>query len=460
MSDSPENTTGETNAFDIVHTGPICQVAYTLNNMQPVACTIIGDQPMFYMDYETEHEEESFLEDHEIAILEKEVSKLQKEIEEFERFSGIFDDGEEKKIYDIFENASDITSQDKAAYNEVAGASLKQNIVQTLMQSRLAKAYLDHATQYNVQLVLSAQVEFAAYDRKSGEILINPNQDFETMVLLAARELRRHWQHRNGALINPLLFHPDNAILINRLQQADLCTSIVRVAWELQLTGHKDIWERLEKSPMADLARAFAHEAFLDFRTINNGVASAAVLEAWFLSERCKNEDKELIQQMLNDAHGYVFENGEPMKSVTADLIAALGTMPFGKNYLAMHAMTIMDESIFTDVRDRSNANFLWFIKFERSFRESEQGLQNGESSHGQNGQTSKTKPGMNHAKSQNATQNATIVQFKARQDNAGKHTSQGVLSSDTKKCTKNASSKTKATDAGKVVYLQKWSAE
>ena len=28
-------------------------------------------------------------------------------------------------------------------------------------------------------------------------------------------------------------------------------------------------------------------------------------------------------------------------------------------------------------MRDRANANFLWFIKFERSFRETEQELQN-----------------------------------------------------------------------------------
>lgn len=340
--------------------------------------------------------------------------------------------------------------------DEVTQAALKKDITDILSDSRAGKAYLDFAAEYNVTVTLSPQVEFASYDRKSGEILINPNQDIETLVLLTARELRRHWQHRNGALINPLVFQPDNAILINRLQQADLTTSIIRVAWELQLTGHKDIWSRIENSPMADLARAFAHEAYLDFRTINNGVASAAVLEAWFLSERCKTEDKMLIQQMLSDTQGYVFESTEPMKSVTADLIAALGTMPFGKNYLAMHAMTIMEDTIFTDVRDRSNANFLWFIKFERSFRETEHELQTGESSNGQTGHTNKTNSGMNHAKSQSAT----IVQFKARQDNAGSNSEQGLLSAQTKKRPKTASSKTTAADERNIIYLRKWSGE
>jgi hypothetical protein len=292
MSDSPENTTGETNSFDIVHNGPICQVAYTLNNAQPVACTIIGEQPMFYMDFEeSDHEEDSFLDEAEIAILEKEVSKLKREIEEFERFSSFFDDGEEKKVQDFFENMAYIAGETVIKKDEITQATQKKDIIEILSASRAGKAYLDFAAEYNVTLNLSAQIEFACYDRKSGEILINPNQDIETLVLLTARELRRHWQHRNGALINPLVFQPDNAILITRLQQADLTTSIIRIAWELQLTGHKSIWGRIETSPMADLARAFAHEAFLDFRTINNGVASAAVLEAWLLSERWKNED-------------------------------------------------------------------------------------------------------------------------------------------------------------------------
>ena len=53
--------------------------------------------------------------------------------------------------------------------------------------------------------------------------------------------------------------------------------------------------------------------------------------------------------------------------------MTALGKMPFGQNYLAASVGPIMNDPIFTDVRDRSNANFLWFIKFERSFTEAEQ---------------------------------------------------------------------------------------
>ena len=153
---------------------------------------------------------------------------------------------------------------------------------------------------------------------------------------------------------------------------ADLMAGMVRIAWELQLAGEKDVWARIENSPLADLGRAFAREAFLDFRTVNNGIANCAVFEAWFLSDRCQHEDRRLIQQMLADYQGYVFDAEQSSKAVTAELIVALGSMPFGKNYLAPYINTIVSDALFTEVRDRSNANFLWFIKFERSFQEKE----------------------------------------------------------------------------------------
>lgn len=449
MSDSPENMTGENIAQLNLIAGKPCRVAYTLNNAQPVACTIIGSQPMFYMDFEEDYDDGSFLAESDIALLEKEVSKLKREIEEFDRFTNFLNTDEDIKFSNILENGASIMTHNETVH-EFARASLKENLIFMIEKSRSGKAYLDFAAQYNVTLKLSAQIETAFYDRKAGLILINPNIDFNSAVLLFARELRRHWQHRQGALINPLIFQPDNAILINRLQNADLTTAVVRTAWELQLSGHKEIWERLENSPMADLARAFAHEAFLDFRTINNGVASAAVLEAWFLSDRCKVEDKNLIQQMLVDAHGYVFDNSDAMRAVSAELIAALGTMPFGKNYLAQHAMTILDDPIFNDVRDRSNANFLWFIKFERSFRETEHELQNGESSSSHAHGTSKnSSSGTQNAKSKEAA----IIQFKPRQDNAGEQSDQGVLKAQTK-------TRAKGIDEDKIIYLHRSSGD
>jgi len=351
--------------------GRTCRVAYTLNNTQPVACTIIGDQPLFYMDYAAEDDEEMF-DFAELGILEDEINTLRQSIESFDKHYADIIDNEAMESVDAFlENAQSFTKPFKGGtQNSLA------SIISLLEKSRLASAYMDFASAHKIEITLSAQVETSSYERQSGLIQINPNQSREDMALALVCELRRHWQHRAGALIHPLLFDPDNAILINRAQIADLSIAMIRVAWECQLNDEKSLWDRLEKSPMSDMARAFAREAFLDFRTLNSGIAAAAVFETWFLSERCRAQDKTLIQQMLADYQGYMFDAENNAKSLTADIIAALGSMPYGKNYLAQHAMTIMEDPIFTDVRDRSNANFLWFIKFERSFHETEQELQ------------------------------------------------------------------------------------
>ncbi len=65
-------------------------------------------------------------------------------------------------------------------------------------------------------------------------------------------------------------------------------------------------------------------------------------------------------------------DNPETSRLIALDVLKALGKMPFGGNYLLPIAPTMISDPVFTDVRDRSNANFLWFIKFERSFAAAE----------------------------------------------------------------------------------------
>jgi hypothetical protein len=353
----------------------VCKVAYTLNNEQPVLCTLIGDQPLFYMEYEDDllDEEDDDFFTLSSDPLNRELHALKQEIDFLERQT-------HQHAYTMqrYEEFSENTILETCALSESLQDTKIAQLRKIISKSRTGAAYLARADEHSIKIMISDETEIAFYDRRSGRIILNANGSLEDQVLVLARELRRHWQHREGVLINPLTFLPEHAILVNRAQSADLIVSVIRVAWELQLAGEHQFWARIENSPFADLGRAYAREAFMDFRTINNGVANAAVLEAWFLSERCRHYDKKIIQAMLADYKGYVFENTEASRSVTAELLAGLGSMPFGKNYLAVHANTIMTDPIFTDVRDRSNANFLWFIKFERSFKETEQELQKG----------------------------------------------------------------------------------
>lgn len=354
-----------------------CRFAYTLNNTQPVRCSIIGDQPLFFMDFDGDMIDDEFIDEDindpfGIGVIEQGVAALKERIMGFDSYNQ--SELAEIRYANFVDEAREMLGERPMPLRD--HAFRLKSIEKALQESRFVAALLETAKTHGISLAFSAQIEQAFYDRGARIILLNPDRDETDLLLLCIRELRRVWQHKNGSLLHPLTFQPDQAILVNRAQHADLSVAMVRGAWELQLAGNKDLWERLEGSSNEDLTRAFAREAYLDFRTIANGQAASAAFEAWFLSDRCRHEDRALIQGMLSDYQGYVFDNEQASKSVGADLVLALGSLPFGKNYLAPFVSTIISDPLFSEVRDRSNANFLWFIKFERSFREAEQDLQ------------------------------------------------------------------------------------
>ena len=163
---------------------------------------------------------------------------------------------------------------------------------------------------------------------------------------------------------------------------------------------------------------------------------------------------------MLSDYQGYVFDMDDATQNITPTLIAALGEMPFGKNYLAEHAATIMNDPIFSDIRDRSNANFLWFIKFERSFRETEHDLQN--ESH----LTFGARPDGSKTKTQDETNGLTT-----QEDFAAQHSAEIItLFADSeegdkskksaKRLSPKASSKRTKNKSAEIIYLRRWSGD
>lgn len=341
-----------------------CRFAYTINNMQPVLCSWISDQPLFFNDCEIE-EEDDILDDPIFKALEKDIASLRHKTDAYDKISAGFAEPLENKSKRFLEDAEFISTP----YIK----SESQDLATLLQNSRFASMLLSFAESHGVTFKESAQIADVFYDREGSAILIRPELEIASKILLISRELRRVWQHRNGAGLHPLSLHPDHAVVINRAQLADLTISMIRVAWELQLAGEKDAWTRIENSTISDLGRSFAREACSDFRSLNSGKAALACFESWFLSERCRKADRTLIQQMLADYQGYVFaDNADASRSITFDLLKALGKMPFGENYLAKSATQILADTVFTEVRDRSNANFLWFIKFERSFRDGE----------------------------------------------------------------------------------------
>jgi len=344
-----------------------CRFAYTLGASQPVRCSWISDQPLFYADYDEVSDDEFMMDDPVMEALERDIAELRDKTDAYDKISREFSEPT-GHIESLFrDDASFISS-----VYETSPSQLQESL-DLLHKSRLASQFISFAQLHGITIRESSHVLDASYDKTSNSVLVRPDIDMSTKVLLMVRELRRMWQHRNGSGLHPLSVHPDYAVLINRAQQADLIVSMVRVAWELQLSGYKDAWTRVENSTLSDLGRAFAREAIADFRSINNGIAARATFESWFLSERCRKADRSLIQQMLADYQGYTFsDNIETSRLIALDVTKALGKMPFGTNYLEAVSSQIINDPVFTEVRDRSNANFLWFIKFERSFTEVE----------------------------------------------------------------------------------------
>ncbi len=245
-----------------------------------------------------------------------------------------------------------------------------------LMESRTAETLLSGAQAENLVIVYDAQIPASQYypsaDERPATITLNPHRPKGDLLNLLSRELRRNWQHFHGALVNPMNYEPDEAILVNRAQQADALMVSIKIGWELKLGGISDAWDYLVGSPMSDVSRTFEIKAQTDFRSLNNGEAARAAYDKFFEDSRTKIHDKRIIHQMLLDEAGYMKSQKERSR-VSMDLFKRLGELPHGKNYLAMKASRTPMDTCYATVEDRSNANFLWFIKFERSFQEKEQ---------------------------------------------------------------------------------------
>jgi hypothetical protein len=248
-----------------------------------------------------------------------------------------------------------------------------EELVAILVSCSTGKALLEDKDADKIDIRYDVQSAGSQYYPSAGTrncvITLNPYRTKGDLLGLLTRELRRAWQHRHGALVNPLGFDPDEAILINRAQAADAFMISVRAAWELKLSGAQEAWNHLAGSPMADIGRIFEIKAQTDFRTLNNGEASRAAYDKFFEDYRTKVYDKRLIHQMLLDENGYMRKGGNTKSPrIDVDLFKRLGTMPMGKNYLSLASARMPTDSCYATVEDRSNANFLWFIKFERSF--------------------------------------------------------------------------------------------
>lgn len=387
--------------LDFTYKGPLqSRISYHAGNLSTtVTCNMLGDQPLFYID-DAEDEEclfDGLMDmaggDHEIDA--DFLDDLRGRLNAYEKSARLIETTHMVAIEDAF---------DSMFKNKASRQSFDLNTVMALgSQSATFKAYADFIEQQFIKIETDAGVRTSFYDRKQSTIKINPGLSVSNAVFSMLQAMRTAWHHKQGILINPTKFQPDDAILVNRLFAADQAIVQMEMAWELNLAGHKDIWAEFIAMSGFDLCTTYAVEAMTNFRSIKSGLAARATFEKWFISGRCKSVDRDLIQTLLGNQDGITFDTPEMSTSVTAEIVSRLGLRPQGKNYLAPIMTQIMVDGLFTEVRDRSNANFLWFISFERSFNETEQHLQDARMS-------TKTDSGLTAKDLNNA--NGTVVTF------------------------------------------------
>lgn len=346
------------------------RIAYSINNYQPVKSTYIAEEPLFYIDEEGSLDDEMLMDDGMFDMIEEELKTLERDLNSIKR-----NEGRNKKEENFLEFLADGSFLDEQAA-PLDRDAIQARITDTLSKSRMAKTLLAFANKNNIDLKITDQTMSVVYDKKAKAVFVRDDLDFSDQIFLTIEALRQVWQDCHKATKHPLTFHPDHAVLAGRAQAADLKVCLIRCLWELKLAGETQFWDKAESSTLYDLARSFAREALMDFRSLDSGKAHSAVFEAWFLSTRCNHQDGVLIQSMLAENNNFVFDSSAASYKNLTLLISALGEQPHGKNYLARFTDLIMNDPLFTDVRDRSNANFLWFVKFERAYNEAEQDLQ------------------------------------------------------------------------------------
>jgi len=331
-------------------------------------CNIMGDQPLFYIEDSSE-EEDILSEDllmMNLGINNETLDKMRAKIQSYDKAAKSLASMKIELREEIF---------DRVVFKKKTATKSLKAIIDFGLQSGIFKSYFDFIISKNIKIELCNHTQQSFYNRDSGIITVNPLLGEKAACRTLIQSMRMAWNHKNGLLINPLSFQPEEAILVNRLIHADLDVTLISYLWDMKLAGYEDIWNKEMNSANYDLCSAYAMEAMTDFRSIKSGLAARATFEKWFLSGRCKNFDREIIQTMLGCHTDIEISSSDASRVVAIDIVAGLGNRPMGRNYLSAIVTQIMTDTMYSEVRDRSNANFLWFITFERRMNEVEQNL-------------------------------------------------------------------------------------
>lgn len=311
-----------------------CKCSYTINNYQPVTCSLIDDVPLFCNSYVDDGD----------TINIGAAAGFKEEEEEF--------DEEE------FNPPSFVYTE-----KHIEDKEFKDYLFNCQLTSFLSNGYV---------LMYSESEDIVTIE---GNLINVPRTMDKAEAYIYILRVIRINKTLNS--FNLLSYDPDSSILLNRVLEADVMAFSLRGAWEVRLKGWEGPWEYLSYH-YPDLAYSFITCVQSDFRFLRNGEAMRSVFEAWFLGDYVNEVDSQTVKILLKaEAYYNTYNKWLPLSVRDICLIAEVSD---GVSYTSgLNAETVLTDSVFNAVRDRKCANFIWFMRFEKRFRETEEGLGQGE---------------------------------------------------------------------------------
>lgn len=218
-----------------------------------------------------------------------------------------------------------------------------------------------------VTFIKTNQVELYGYKNKV--CMIRQDEDNPVVEFISEiKALRAAIHDLNGVNIDPLLFTPDDAIILNRIYAADEAAFICRIAWESKLAGNNELYDYVAVSALSTILATMQIVAKADFRTLKNGDVMLTGFECFFLDATKTFYDRQITERMLAD-NDYCSQTVDPREDIKQVIIDICKIPLENGSYVELDIEEVLFGSpLFTQIIHKPIENFLWFIKFERSF--------------------------------------------------------------------------------------------
>lgn len=181
-------------------------------------------------------------------------------------------------------------------------------------------------------------------------------------------------------------FDSDTIILLERVRRADKVVRTIAAAYMSYLNGHREGWSAIEEK-YGVIALTYKTVASTDFRKIKNNDAQVFCFKQWFMEDTSKSasggaykltyEDMNLLDKCDHDTYHMLLELGDKhdwydRESDNTNLQDKYNYILAIAPYLSKYLIEVTTAPIMKDIRSRATANFMWYIKFERTFKRSE----------------------------------------------------------------------------------------